>query len=164
VVDTSIPADAAANILPMRRTKVNNLCMNTGDRRYIWQRDDWPGWRFDVAALATPMVQVGRSQGLLMGRLADVGMALRDQASLAALTDDVAKTSAIEGETLDADSVRSSIARRLGVAIGALAPADQHVEGVVDMVLEQPHASMHQSRQSGCSAGMRRCSRQASAD
>lgn len=71
-----------------------------------------------------------------MGRLADVGTALRDQASLAALTDDVVKTSAIEGETLDVDSVRSSIARRLGVSIGALAPADRHVEGVVDMVLD----------------------------
>ena len=110
--------------------------MKSGDKRYIWQTDDWPAWRFDIAALAVPMVEVSRSQGLLMGRLADVGMALRDQASLAALTDDVVKTSAIEGETLDVDSVRSSIARRLGVAIGALAPADRHVEGLVDMVLD----------------------------
>ena len=63
-------------------------------------------------------------------------MALRDQASLAALTEDVIKTSEIEGERLDAESVRSSIARRLGVDIGALAPVDRHVEGVVDMVLD----------------------------
>jgi len=71
-----------------------------------------------------------------MGRLADVGMAPRDQASLSALTEDVIKTSEIEGEQFNALSVRSSIARRLGVDIGALAPVDRHVEGVVEMVLE----------------------------
>jgi Fic family protein len=71
-----------------------------------------------------------------MGRLADVGMALRDQASLSALTEDVVKTSEIEGEQLNVESVRSSIARRLGVDIGALAPVDRHVEGVVEMVLD----------------------------
>ncbi len=59
-------------------------------------------------------------------RLADVGMALRDQASLAALTEDVVKTSEIEGEVLNVESVRSSIARRLGVDIGAVAPVDRH--------------------------------------
>lgn len=110
--------------------------MNGGDYQFIWQADDWPTWRFDLAALAVPMAEVSRAQGLLMGRLADVGMALRDQASLAALTEDVVKTSAIEGEQLSVGSVRSSIARRLGVDIGALAPVDRHVEGVVEMVLD----------------------------
>ncbi len=110
--------------------------MNSGDYKYIWQASDWPNWRFDLAALAEPMAEVSRAQGLLMGRLADVGMALRDQASLAALTEDVVKTSEIEGEQLNVDSVRSSIARRLGVDIGALAPVDRHVEGVVEMVLD----------------------------
>lgn len=110
--------------------------MESGDYSYIWQADDWPHWRFDLAALAGPMADVSRAQGLLLGRLADVGMALRDQASLAALTDDVVKTSEIEGERLDVASVRSSIARRLGVDIGALAPIDRHVEGVVEMVLD----------------------------
>lgn len=110
--------------------------MNSGDYKYIWQSNDWPAWRFDLAALAEPMAEVSRAQGLLMGRLADVGMALRDQASLAALTEDVIKTSEIEGEQLNVESVRSSIARRLGVDIGALAPVDRHVEGVVEMVLD----------------------------
>jgi Fic family protein len=105
--------------------------MNSGDYKYIWQANDWPNWRFDLAALAEPMAQVSRAQGLLMGRLADVGMALRDQASLAALTEDVVKTSEIEGEQLNVESVRSSIARRLGVDIGALQPANRHVDGVV---------------------------------
>lgn len=110
--------------------------MNSGDYTYIWQASDWPNWRYDLAALASPLAEVSRAQGLLMGRLADVGMALRDQASLAALTEDVVKTSEIEGERLDVESVRSSIARRLGVDIGALAPVDRHVEGVVEMVLD----------------------------
>ena len=110
--------------------------MDGGENTYIWQAVDWPNWRFDLAVLAQPLAEVSRAQGLLMGRLADVGMALRDQASLATLTQDVIKTSEIEGEQLDVDSVRSSIARRLGVDIGALAPVDRHVEGVVEMVLD----------------------------
>lgn len=110
--------------------------MNGGDYTYIWQASDWPSWRYDLAALAQSLADVSRAQGLLMGRLADVGMALRDQASLSALTEDVIKTSEIEGEQLNAESVRSSIARRLGVDIGGLAPVDRHVEGVVEMVLD----------------------------
>ena len=110
--------------------------MKSGDYTYIWQATDWPSWRYDLAALAQSLADVSRAQGLLMGRLADVGMALRDQASLSALTEDVIKTSEIEGEQLNAESVRSSIARRIGVDIGALAPVDRHVEGVVEMVLD----------------------------
>jgi Fic family protein len=110
--------------------------MNYGEQLYIWQAADWPAWRYDLAKLAEPLAEVSRAQGVLMGRLADVGTALRDQASLAALTDDVVKTNEIEGEQLNVESVRSSIARRLGVDMGALAPMDRHVEGVVDMVLD----------------------------
>ena len=110
--------------------------MKSGDYTYIWQATDWPSWRYDLAALAQSLADVSRAQGLLMGRLADVGMALRDQASLSALTEDVIKTSEIEGEQLNVESVRSSIARRIGVDIGALAPVDRHVEGVVEMVLD----------------------------
>jgi Fic family protein len=110
--------------------------MNRGDHDYIWQAADWPRWRFDLAALAGPLAEVSRAQGLLLGRLADVGLPERDQASLAAITEDVLKTSEIEGERLDARSVRSSVARRLGVDIGALAPIDRHIDGVVEMVLD----------------------------
>ncbi|MBI1396845.1 MAG: DUF4172 domain-containing protein [Betaproteobacteria bacterium] len=110
--------------------------MNGGDYTYIWQAGEWPNWRFDLASLAGPLAEVSRAQGLLIGRMADVGLALRDQASLVTLTEEVVKTSEIEGERLDVESVRSSIARRLGVDIGALAPPDRHVEGVVEMVLD----------------------------
>lgn len=110
--------------------------MNSGEKIYIWQNVDWPNWRYDLASLSIPLAEVSRTQGLLLGRLADVGMALRDQASLTALTEDVVKTSEIEGEVLNVESVRSSIARRLGVDIGGVAAVDRHVEGVVDMVLD----------------------------
>src|SRR6218665_426035 len=113
-----------------------NLRMTYGEKHRIWQADDWPNWRYDLSALTWPLTEVSRAQGLLLGRLADVGLALRDQASLAALTEDVVKTSEIEGEVLNVESVRSSIARRLGVDIGAVAPVDRNVEGVVEMVLD----------------------------
>jgi Fic family protein len=103
---------------------------------YIWQARDWPRWRFDLTALSPQMIEVSRAQGLLAGRLAEVGLAVREQASLSALTQDVVKTSEIEGEILKPESVRSSIARRLGLEIGALTPADAQVEGVVEMVLD----------------------------
>ncbi|MCE2916145.1 MAG: Fic family protein [Rubrivivax sp.] len=117
--------------------------MFNGEYRYIWQHSDWPAIHFDSASLATPLAALALRAGQLQGRLTDIGFELRAPASLAALTDDVIRTSAIEGEVLEAASVRSSVARRLGVDIGALAPVDRHVEGVVDMVLDatQNHAA-----------------------
>ena len=117
-----------------RLKRPHNHRMNYGE--YIWQSPQWPEWQYDLAALPDPLSTVSQAQGLLLGRLADIGMILRDQASLLALTEDVVQTSAIEGDILNAVTVRSSVARRLGVDIGALAPADRHVDGVVDMVLD----------------------------
>jgi Fic family protein len=110
--------------------------MKSDDKRYVWQRNDWPHWVYDRKRLALPLAQLHLAQGYLLGRMHDLGLNLRDQATLRILTEDVLKTSEIEGETLKLDSVRSSIARRLGVDIGALAPADRYVDGVVDMVLD----------------------------
>jgi Fic family protein len=110
--------------------------MNYGEKRYIWQQKDWPHWRYDLARLSGLLAQVHHAQGHLMGRMRDLGLGLRDIATLLVLTQDVLKTSEIEGEQLNAETVRSSIARRLGVDIGALAPSDRHVDGVVDMVLD----------------------------
>ena len=110
--------------------------MPRGEKTYLWQLAGWPALRYDLPTLAPALERVSRAQGLLTGRLADVGLAAQGQASLAALTEDVVKTSAIEGEALPVASVRSSIARRLGVDIGALAPVDRSVEGVVAMVLD----------------------------
>ena len=81
--------------------------MNGSDHIYIWQAPDWPSWHYDLAILAEPLARVSRAQGMLLGRLADVGVGLQDAASLVALTDDVIKTSEIEGEHLNVASHRS---------------------------------------------------------
>ncbi len=110
--------------------------MKSVDKRYIWQQSDWPHWAYDPKRLASLLARVHRAQGYLLGRMHDLGLDLHDQATLRVLTEDVLKTSEIEGEKLNHDSVRSSIARRLGIDIGALAPADRQVDGLVDMVLD----------------------------
>ncbi|MFY9330034.1 MAG: Fic family protein [Georgfuchsia sp.] len=103
---------------------------------YIWQQPQWPNWQIDMGTLATPLASVRHGQGRLLGRMEAMGFKLRDEAWLQTLTQDVIKTSEIEGEHLDKDLVRSSIARRLGIDIGALAPADRNVEGIVDVMLD----------------------------
>lgn len=103
---------------------------------YIWQHPDWPNWRYDMTRLATPLATVRHVQGRLLGRMESLGFSLRDEAWLQTLTQDVVKTSEIEGERLDTEQVRSSIARRLGLDIGALAPLDRHVEGIVEVMLD----------------------------
>jgi Fic family protein len=110
--------------------------MKSGEKTYIWQLTGWPRLTYDLRHLSTILTKAHQAQGHLLGRMHDLGMAQRDQATLKVLTEDVLKTSEIEGEKLDPESVRSSIARRLGVDIGALAPSDRHVDGVVDMVLD----------------------------
>jgi len=110
--------------------------MNSGYKDYIWQNPQWPHWTYDLKQLTNLLTQVYQAQGRLMGRLHHVGIHLRDHESLRVLTEDVLKTSEIEGEKLNPDSVRSSIARRLGIDIGALAPSDRRIDGVVDMVLD----------------------------
>jgi len=110
--------------------------MQSNHYPYIWQSKDWPNWRYDQDALSPLVAAVERVGERLLVRLTGVGMALREQVSLSALSEDVLKTSEIEGERLNPDSVRSSIARRLGLDIGALAPVDRHAEGVVEMMLD----------------------------
>ena len=104
--------------------------------RYIWQLPDWPGLSYDAASLALPLAEVHRAQGQLVGRMAELGLAQREQATLQVLTQEVIKTSEIEGELLNLDAVRSSVARKLGLDIGALAPSDRYVDGVVEVVLD----------------------------
>lgn len=131
--------------------------MKSVDKPYIWQQSDWPHWVYDHKRLMPLLAQVHRAQGHLLGRMHDLGLDLRDQASLRVLTEDVLKTSEIEGEKLNPDSVRSSIARRLGIDIGALAQADRQVDGVVDMVLDatqQHHAPLTAQRLFGWHAAL----------
>ena len=103
---------------------------------YIWQQPDWPVWKFDSARLAVSLASVRHAQGRLLGRMESLGFRYRNEALLQTLTDDVVKTSQIEGERLDSEQVRSSIARRLGMDVGTLPPVDRHVEGIVEMMLD----------------------------
>ncbi len=104
--------------------------------QYIHERADWPAFRWDEAKTAAKLAAVRYRQGRLLGRMEGIGLDLRNEAMLRTLTQDVVKSSEIEGETLNANQVRSSIARRLGIDIGALTPADQEVDGVVEMTLD----------------------------
>jgi Fic family protein len=110
--------------------------MDGGDCTYIWQCDAWPRWRYALDQLVTPIAEVSYAQGLLLGRLLDVGVRLREETNLAVLSDEVVKSSAIEGEELNRESVRSSIAHRLGIEIAATASFDRRVDGVVKMLLD----------------------------
>ncbi|WP_342778230.1 MULTISPECIES: DUF4172 domain-containing protein [Mesorhizobium] len=86
--------------------------------------------------LAEQLAAVRLRQGRLLGRMDALGFDLRAEAVLQTLTEDVLKSSEIEGEVLDKEQVRSSIARRLGIDIGALAPVDRRIECVVEMMLD----------------------------
>src|SRR5580658_4955237 len=103
---------------------------------YIHERTGWPGFRWDHARISPRLVDVRHRQGRLIGRMEGLGFQLRAEAVLDSLTEEVLKSSEIEGETLDRDQVRSSIARRLGLDIGGLTPRDRDVEGVVEMMLD----------------------------
>ena len=103
---------------------------------YIHELPEWPRFRWDHQLLAAPLAGARHRQGRLIGQMEGLGFRLKEEALLRTLTDDVLKTSEIEGEQLDADQVRSSLARRLGMDIGGLTPADRHVEGVVEMMLD----------------------------
>ena len=111
--------------------------MNSGEySKYIWQQPEWPTWQFDVARLAELLSHVTLERGRLLGKMQTLGFKLAEEAMLKVLTEDVIQSSAIEGEHLNPEAVRSSLARRLGMEIGALAPADRHIDGVVEMVLD----------------------------
>lgn len=103
---------------------------------YIHERPNWPRFHWDIGKIAEPLAAVRYTQGVLSGHMEALGFHLRQEAVLQTLTEDVLKTSEIEGERLDMEQVRSSIARRLGMDIGALKPADRNVEGVVEMMLD----------------------------
>jgi len=103
---------------------------------YLWEKEAWPALFWDDEALTPLLVHVSREQGRLIGRMEALGFDLRSEAHLRTLTEDVVRTSEIEGEKLDSRQVRSSLARRLGMDAGGLVPADREVEGVVDMMLD----------------------------
>lgn len=104
--------------------------------RYLHLLPDWPDFRWNEAEIAAPLAAVRHRQGRLIGRMESLGFELRSEAILATLTDDVIKSSEIEGEDLNREQVRSSIARRLGMDIAGTVHSDRNVEGVVEMMLD----------------------------
>ena len=103
---------------------------------YIHELPDWPRFRWSEKIVSDQLAAVRYHQGRLLGRMEGLGFRLKEEATLQTLTEDVVKSSEIEGEILDQNQVRSSIARRLGMDIGALAQVDRDVEGVVEMTLD----------------------------
>ncbi len=103
---------------------------------YIHGLSGWPEFRWSHERIAEQLAAVSRHQGRLIGRMEALGFRLRAEAVLESLTEEVVKSSEIEGEVLDKVQVRSSIARRLGMDIGALAPVDRDIEGVVELMLD----------------------------
>lgn len=103
---------------------------------YIHQLREWPKFKWDNEELAHLLAEVRYKQGRLIGRMDGLGFNLQTEATLQTLTLDVIKSSEIEGEILDHNQVRSSIARRLGMDIAGLVPSDRNVEGVVEMMLD----------------------------
>ena len=103
---------------------------------FIHERPDWPEFRWDSETLLPMLAGLRYREGRLLGGLQALGLDLRTEASLRTLTEDVVKSSAIEGERLDPEEVRSSIARRLGLDAGGVIPASRDVEGVVEMMLD----------------------------
>jgi len=104
--------------------------------RYVHELSDWPAFHWDAEALAPALAKAHELQGHLLGRMAAVGFDLRTDANFQTMTTDVLRTSAIEGEVLDPAQVRSSLAKRLGLDVHGLVPADRHVDGVVEMLLD----------------------------
>ena len=103
---------------------------------YIHELTDWPNFHWDRLALSKTLADVRHRQGRLVGRMEGLGFKLQQEAVLETLTEDVLKSSEIEGEKLDINQVRSSVARGLGMDIGGLKTVDRHIEGVVEMMLD----------------------------
>ncbi len=103
---------------------------------YIHERPEWPDFKWDGEALAGTLAAVRYKQGKHLGRMEALGFDIRTEASVIALTEEVVTTSAIEGQNLNPNEVRSSIARRLGLEGAGLPEPSREVEGVVEMMLD----------------------------
>ena len=103
---------------------------------YLWDRPEWPSLTWSESRLSRLLSETSRQQGRLLGRMEALGFELRDDAHLHTLTEDVVQSSEIEGEKLEREQVRSSIARRLGLDAGELVPSDRNVDGVDELMLD----------------------------
>ena len=103
---------------------------------YLWELADWPNFQWEANQLSEPLAAAHLKQGRFLGRMERLGFELRCEAELEAVTEEALKNAEIEGEILNPESVRSSVARRLGVPNAALGPEDRRVEGIVEMTID----------------------------
>ena len=103
---------------------------------YIHQNKKWPNFTWNAAVIVPLLSEVRHKQGKILGLMQGLGFKVQEDTLLRTFTLDVVKSSEIEGELLNQDQVRSSIARRLGIAIAGAIPAEREVEGVVEMLLD----------------------------
>lgn len=113
-----------------------NLRKNAEIMTYIHELQDWPEFKWRDEILTPILAEARHKQGRLIGQMESLGFQLREQSVLRSLTEEVVKSSDIEGEKLDMEQVRSSVARRLGMDVAGLIPADRNVEGIVEMMLD----------------------------
>lgn len=111
---------------------LNNAVINM----WVHEHQNWPNFTWDMESLASKLADIRHRLGRLLGRMEGLDFELKCEASLSTLTNDVVKSSAIEGENLNPEEVHSSIARRLGIDIAGLIPASRDVEGIVEMMLD----------------------------
>jgi Fic family protein len=104
--------------------------------RFIHQHTGWPDFKWDAPSLSYLLAEVRNAQGRLLGRMDGLGLPLRVQATLTTLTADVTKSSAIEGEFLNQEQVRSSIARKLGLDVAGMVSSSRNIDGIVEMMLD----------------------------
>lgn len=105
-------------------------------KQYIYQREEWPQFTWRLDEVINPLSEVRNLQGRIIGRMISLGFDLRNEATLETLTLEVLKTSEIEGEFLNSDQVRSSIARRLGIELAGSVESDRNVDGIVELMLD----------------------------
>lgn len=103
---------------------------------WIHEHPCWPTFTWQTETLASQLAELRHRQGRLLGRMESLGFEMKQNASLGVLTNDVVKSFAIEGETLNPAEVRSSIARYLGINAAGLVPVSRHVDGIVAMMLD----------------------------
>lgn len=104
--------------------------------KYIYEHENWTDFTWDDKAISVLFGQVRQMQGKIIGQMNALGFSAKEEATLTALTLDVVKSSEIEGELLNYEQVRSSIARRLGINVGGLVSSSRHIEGIVEMMLD----------------------------
>ncbi len=105
-------------------------------QKYIHELPDWPEFKFNASQLLGPLAKARSAQGNLVGRLEGMGVTDQQTARVDSMISEVLTSSEIEGESLDYEQVRSSIARRLGIEHGGVQNIDHRTEGVVEMALD----------------------------